>query len=288
MSRNLQAEITQRILTHLRNGVAPWRRPWSGAASGAMPRNAISGRGYSGCNVPLLWCAAQERGFESPKWLTFKQALEAGGNVRKGEKGNMVVYVSTFDKRNEEGEIDRIPFLKAFTVFNVAQCDGVTDADSPIPVNPETRNELAEEFAVATGASITYAEPRAYFRPATDTVNLPKFENFCSASEFYSTMFHELTHWSGAETRLNRTMGKRFGDNAYSAEELVAELGSAFLCAEFGFDNDVIENQSAYIDHWIKVLTDHEAMFTAAASKASQAVSFMRGLAIAEPIAEAA
>ena len=108
MSRNLQAEITQRILTHLRNGVAPWRRPWSAAATGAMPRNAISGRGYSGCNVPLLWCAAQERGFESPKWLTFKQALEAGGNVRKGEKGNMVVYVSTFDKRDEDGAADHV------------------------------------------------------------------------------------------------------------------------------------------------------------------------------------
>jgi antirestriction protein ArdC len=244
----------------------------------------MTNRAYSGCNVPLLWATAQERGYESSKWLTFKQALDAGGNVRKGEKGSLVVYVSSVEKTDEEtGKIVRIPFLKAFTVFNVSQCDGLTLAgEAPRAVNPHMRNGLAEEFIASTGATVTHGEGRAYYRPSTDSVNLPRFETFVGASEYYSTAFHELTHWTGAEKRLNRTFGKRFGDCAYSAEELVAELGSAFLCAEFGFDNDVIDNQAAYLAHWIKALTDHESLFVAAASKASQAVEFTRGLAISE------
>jgi antirestriction protein ArdC len=291
MSRNLQSEITQRILTHLKAGTVPWRQPWSSQASGTMPRNGLTGRAYNGCNIPLLWMAAQERGYTSPKWLTFKNAIDAGGNVRRGEKGNMVVYVSTFD-REKDGRIERIPFLKAYTVFNVCQCDGIDKLqEKPAPVNPDQRNEIADQFVRTTGATIINGGGSAcYQRDPMDRILMPDFASFSDVARYYATEFHELTHWSGAPSRLNRIKGKRFGDSEYSFEELVAELGSAFLCAEFGYDNDTIEQSSAYIAHWIKVLTDHEAMFTSAASHASKAVEYMRTLAIAETgdIAEAA
>jgi antirestriction protein ArdC len=290
MSRNLQKEITSRILAALKNGVAPWRRPWSEKASseGAMPRNAISGRAYSGANVILLWATAQERGYSSPRWLTFKQALEAGGNVRKGEKGTTVIYVSHFEKDGDDGEARRIPFLKAFTVFNVAQCDGLDlEAAKPrAPRNEEARDALADEFLASTGADIRHGEGRAYYRPAGDFVMLPDFAAFDSASAYYAVAFHELGHWTGAEARLNRQFGKRFGDRAYSTEELVAELTSAFLCAEFGFDND--GQDAAYIETWISLFESHEGALIAAAAAASKAVEFMRDKALADALPLAA
>lgn len=290
--RNLYAEITARILAQLEGGRIPWRQPWSNQASGAMPRNAVTGRGYSGANVPLLWATAQERGYTSPKWLTFKQALEAGGNVRKGERGTLVVYVNYIGREQGEGDeltVRRIPFLKAFTVFNLAQCEGLEALADPAPkiINPDERRALADAFLDATGARIRYGEPRAYYTTAGDFINLPPYENFRNASAFYNTAFHELTHWTGAKHRLDRTFGRRFGDDNYRAEELVAELGSAFLCAEFGFDNDTVENHVAYLQSWSQYLRDHERAFVAAAAAASRAVEYMRGLALGEEAAAA-
>jgi len=283
--RNLHKEITDRILARLKAGVVPWRQPWSGKGFGVMPRNAATSRAYSGANVLLLWSRAQESGFTDPRWLTFKQALEAGGNVRKGEKGECVVYVSHVERIDEDGQKRRIPFLKAYTVFNVSQCDNlpakiVDPAGAARQWNNDARDGLAEAFIHSTGASVRHGEARAYYTPVRDYVNLPAFETFKSASAYYGVAFHELGHWTGAEKRLNRTFGKRFGDSAYSAEELVAELASAFLCAEFGFDNDGAD--AAYIASWIKFFTEHEKALVAAASAASKAVEFMRGLALAE------
>ena len=248
-----------------------------------MPRNAVTQRAYSGANVLLLWSRAQESGFSDPRWLTFNQALELGGNVRKGEKGETVIYVSKVIKTDDDGTKRAIPFLKAYTVFNVAQCDNlpvkVADPDTVQRViNPNTRDELADAFMASTGASIRHGEARAYYRPIDDLVNLPPFETFTNASAYYGVAFHELGHWTGSGRRLNRTFGKRFGDQAYSAEELVAELTSAFLCAEFGFDNDGAD--AAYIAHWIAFLTDHSKAIVTAAAAASRAVEFMRGLAL--------
>ena len=287
MARNIQKEVTDRILSQLRAGVVPWKQPWTGSGFGVMPRNAVTQRGYSGVNVILLWATAQERGYSRPHWLTFKQAIEAGGTVRKGEKGTTVIFVSTIEKE-EDGKMRRIPFLKAFTVFNMAQCDGLPEAiEPPVKVtNPDTRDATADEFMAATGAVINHGESRAYFRPSTDSIMLPAFETFASAGTYYATAFHELGHWTGAETRLNRQFGKRFGDQAYSAEELVAELTSAFTCAEFGFDN--LGADAAYIDHWIKFLTDHENAIVTAASHASKALEYMRSLALVEPMKQAA
>jgi antirestriction protein ArdC len=287
MARNLHAEITNRILAHLKEGVAPWRQSWSSKGTGAMPRNASTGRAYSGVNVPLLWCEQQERGFASSGWLTFKQARAAGGSVRKGEKGSTVVFVSTIEREDEQtGKLRKIPFLKAYTVFNVEQCDDLPAHMLPQaePINADRRDELAEEFLAATGAKIRHGEGRAYYRRSEDIINLPIFASFVSADRYYGTAFHELAHWTGAEHRLNRIKGKKFGDQEYTYEELVAELASAFLSAEFGYDND--QAAASYLDGWIKFLADHETAFMSAASDASKAVAYLRELALAEASAE--
>jgi antirestriction protein ArdC len=294
--RDLHAEITARIVARLKAGVVPWRQPWSGKGYGVMPRNAATNRAYSGANVLLLWSRAQESGYAAPLWLTFKQALELGANVRKGEKGETVIYVAKIVKEDKDGARRAIPFLKAYTVFNVAQCDNLPakiaapSADAHV-VNPNTRDEIAEAFVASTGADVRHGEARAYYRPLGDYVNLPHFETFTNASAYYGVAFHELGHWTGSEKRLARTFGKRFGDQSYSAEELVAELTSAFLCGEFGFDNNGVD--ADYIAHWVSFLTDHSSAIVAAAAAASRAVEFMRGLALEndkalEPLALAA
>lgn len=287
-ARNIHKEITDRILSALAAGVVPWRKPWHEYGSGAMPRNAITGRAYSGANVPLLWMARDDAGYPSARFLTYKQAQEAGGNVRKGEKGHPIIFVGAIEKERDNGEKERIAFLKSFTVFNLAQCDGLESLDDTTPpaINPDERDGLAEAFLRASGATITHGEARAYFSTKQDRINLPLFEAFTSSAEYYSTAFHELTHWTGHEGRLNRTFGKRFGDQAYSAEELTAELGSAFLCAEFGFDNATIENQAAYIGHWREALEKNERIFVAAAAAASKAHEYLRDLANAAPADE--
>jgi antirestriction protein ArdC len=284
MKRDLHAEVTAKILASLDAGVVPWRKPWRAYGSGNMPRNAITNRPYSGANTVLLWITAEERGYAAPKWLTYKQAAEAGGQVRRGARGTQIVYVGRVVKKDETTGRERaIAFLKSFTVFNLAQCDGLEHLVDAAPkiINPDERDALADEFMKSTGAVVQHGESRAYYSSKSDYINLPMFEAFKGAEDYYATAFHELTHWTGHEKRLNRTFGKRFGDATYSAEELVAELGSAFLCAEFGFDN-TLENSASYIDHWRSFLNEHEHAFIEAAGKASRAVEFMRGLAIAE------
>jgi antirestriction protein ArdC len=294
--RNLHQEITDRSVARLRDGVCPWRQPWSGKGHGVMPRNAVTSRAYSGVNVLILWSRAQDSNYSDPRWLTFKQALELGGNVRKGEKGETVIYVAKIIKEDKDGARRAIPFLKAYTVFNVAQCDNLPtkivapNADAHI-VNSNTRDEIADAFIASTSADVRHGEARAYYQPAGDFVNMPAFETFTNASRYYGVAFHELGHWTGSEKRLNRTFGKRCGDQAYSAEELVAELTSAFLCGEFGFDNNGVD--ADYIARWVSFLTDHSSAIVTAAAAASRAVEFMRGLALEddaelEPLALAA
>lgn len=275
-------EVTARILDQLHAGVCPWKQPWTGGASAMMPQNATTGRAYSGVNVLLLWMRAQECAYTESKWLTFKQALDAGGHVRKGEKGARVVFVSTFEKDTENGP-ERIPFLKSFTVFNVAQCDGLpVSLETPrAPKHQESRDEDAEAFLASTGAVIHHGEGRAYYRPSTDTIMLPEFETFSGAGAYYATAFHEIGHWTGAPNRLDRSFGARFGDDAYAAEELVAELTSAFCCAELAIDQTAGAD-AAYIAHWVKFLTDHDTAIVTAASHASKAVAYLRQLAGAE------
>jgi antirestriction protein ArdC len=281
MKTNPQKEITDRILAQLRAGVVPWKQPWSGKTGGSFPRNAITGRAYSGANVLTLW----GRDYPTPLWATYKQIAEVGGQVRKGEKSTAIIYLSTFVKKDKAtGEDKRLGFLKTYNVFNVAQADNIPEkylvGQEPVIRNLDGRIDLVEEFIRSTKADIRHGGGRAFFTTNGDYIQLPEFETFKSADAYYATTTHELGHWTGHETRLNRTFGKRFGDDTYSAEELVAELTSAFVCSEFGIDNE--GQDAAYIAHWIKFLGEHENAIVSAASAASKATEFLRGLALAE------
>jgi antirestriction protein ArdC len=193
-----------------------------------------------------------------------------------------VVFVSTFDKANAAGELERRPFLKTFTVFNRAQCDGLALESDVVraPKHAELRDDDTEAFLRSTGAAIAHGEGRAYYRPSTDTIMLPDFETFTCAGAYYATALHELGHWTGAESRLARAFGRKFGDDAYAAEELTAELTSAFLLADLGFAPT--GHDAAYIAHWIQFLTDHDTAIMTAASAASKAHGYLRGLALAD------
>jgi antirestriction protein ArdC len=292
MHRDLYNEVTARILSELERGALPWIKPWSATAGANVPCNAVTNRPYSGCNVILLWLA-KGRGWPTPRFLTFKQAQEAGGTVRKGEHGTKVYFVKQLrvaDKSPEatEGDERLIPMLREYTVFNVAQCDGLPDRireGKPQRLrNPDTRDDLADQFLSATGAEIREGMGEAYYVPSQDFISMPAFAAFKGADHFYNVAFHELTHWTGHKSRLDRDLKARFGERAYAAEELIAELGAAFLAAEFGFDGDL--RHASYIANWIGLLKSDKRAFFTAASRAQAAADYLRGLALAEPIPE--
>lgn len=287
MKRDLFAEVSSRILAELETGAAPWVRPWSSTAGANTPCNAVTNRPYSGCNVILLWLA-RNRGWATPRFLTYKQAIEAGGHVRSGEHGTKVIFVKQLQIKDGEGdEADNrlISMLREYTVFNCAQCEGLPDnikAGNPMRVrNPDTRDALADEFLRSTRADIREGHGEAYFVPGQDFICMPAFEAFKGADHFYNVAFHELTHWTGHKSRLDRDLKHRFGERVYAAEELVAELGAAFLCAEFGFDGDV--RNAGYIATWIDLLKADKRAFFTACSKAQAAADYLRGLALAAP-----
>lgn len=286
MKRDLYADVSARIIAELEAGAAPWIKPWSATPGANTPCNAVSSRPYSGCNVVLLWMA-QAAGYRTPRFLTFTQALELGGNVRKGERGTKVYFVKQLHVR--EGDDDTaariVPMMREYTVFNVDQCENLPDnIRSPKPVrtrNPDTRDELADEFLRSTGAEIRESHGEAYYVPSRDFISMPAFEAFKGADHFYGAAFHELTHWTAHKSRLDRDLRNRFGSRSYAAEELIAELGAAFLCAEFGFDGDV--RHAGYIATWIELLKADKRAFFTACSKAQAAADYLRGIALAEP-----
>lgn len=295
MKRNLYQDVTDRILAELQAGAAPWVKPWSATAGKNMPGNAVTGRAYSGCNVVLLWMASAGAGWATPRFLTFKQALEAGGNVRKGEKGTKVYFVKQIAVR-DEGEADAdapsraVTMLREYTVFNVAQCEKLpeklTTRGEAKPRNRDERDATIDEFLGLTGADIREGAGEAYFAPGRDIISLPAFAAFKGAGHFYATAFHELAHWTGHKARLDRDFSGRFGSRSYAAEELVAELAAAFLCAEFGIDGEL--RHAGYIANWIDLLRHDPRAFMTAAAKAQAAADYLRGLALAAPLQQAA
>lgn len=287
MRRDLYADVSARIIAELERGPPPWVKPWSATAGANTPCNAVTNRPYSGCNVVLLWLA-RDRGWPTPRFLTFKQAIDAGGHVRKGEHGTKVVFVKQLQVREGEGdEIDTrlVPMLREYTVFNIAQCENLPDAiraGRPMRIrNPDTRDAIAEEFVRSTAANIREGNGEAYYVPSQDFISMPAFEAFKGADHFYSTALHELTHWTGHKSRLDRDLRNRFGSRQYAAEELIAEIGAAFLCAEFGFDGDV--RHAGYIATWIDLLKSDKRAFFTACSRAQAAADYLRGLALAAP-----
>ncbi|WP_063799876.1 ArdC family protein [Bradyrhizobium jicamae] len=293
MKRDLYAEVSARIVAELEAGAAPWVKPWSATPSANTPCNAVSSRPYSGCNVVLLWMA-QAAGYRTPRFLTFKQALELRGNVRKGERGIKVYFVKQLQVRGsvaDDATATRlIPMMREYTVFNVDQCENLPDSintGKPMRVrNPDTRDEVPDAFLGSTRADIREGHGEACYIPSRDFISMPAFAGFKGADHFYNVAFHELTHWTGHKARLGRDLKNRFGSRNYAAEELIAELGAAFLCAEFRFDGDV--RNAGYIASWIELLKADKRAFFTACSQASRAADYLRALALAEPAERAA
>ncbi len=288
MRTDVYQRITDKIVSQLEQGVRPWMQPWSAAhTEGRIVRpRRFNGQPYNGINVLMLWSAADEKGYASPVWMTFKQALEFNAHVRKGETGSLVVYADKITRTETDAttgeEAERaIPFMKGYTVFNVEQIDGLPDHfyAKPEPKGePVQRIERAESFFAATGADIRHGGARAYYSISTNHVQLPPFESFRDPESYYATLAHEATHWTRHPSRLDREFGrKRWGDEGYAMEELVAELGSAFLSADLDLTPETREDHAAYIASWITVLkNDKRAIFTAA-SHAQRAVDFLHG-----------
>ena len=239
--RDLYVQVSNRILAELEKGAAPWIKSWSALPGQGVPCNAVTNRPYSGCNVVLLWMAASA-GYRVPRYLTFKQALELGGNVRKGEHGHKVYFVKQLAVHDREQADDEtatriVPMLREYTVFNVDQCEALPyRVYSLAPAkgrNPDQRDPTIDEFLGCSGADVREGFGEAFYRPSGDFISMPRFEAFKSAAHFYNVAFHELSHWSGHKSRLDRDLRGRFGERDYAAEELVAELCAAFLCAEF-------------------------------------------------------
>jgi antirestriction protein ArdC len=285
--RDLYQHVTNRILDDLERGVRPWLKPWSASNVGGfvLPRRH-NGIPYQGVNVLLLWSESMARGYTATIWMTFRQALELGAHVRKGETGTLVVFADRIT-RAEDGEngenVERsIPYLKSYTVFNVEQIEGLPPKYLPqasAPTSAETRHAEAEGFIAATRAIIRFGGDRAFYAPAFDVIQLPPLPAFRDTESYYSTALHELTHWTGHPSRCARELnGHRFGSESYAFEELVAELGSAFLCAELGITPEVRDDHAAYLASWLAVLRQDKRAIFAAASQAQRAADYLRGL----------
>lgn len=287
--KDVYQRVTDRIIADLENGVRTWVKPWGAEHAAGRISRPLRGNGvpYRGINVLMLWSAATENGYAAPIWLTFRQARELGAYVRKGERGNLVVYAATLTRTEEDQEtgedVERnIPFMKGYTVFNAEQIDGLPAhfyAGPPVRTEPVQRIAAADAFFAAAGVSIRHGGNSAYYSTASDHVQMPTPEAFVDAEAYYGTLAHETCHWTRHPSRLDRDFGrKRWGDEGYAREELVAELGAAFLCADLDLTPEVRDEHAAYIASWIKVLKDDKRAIFAAAAHAQRAVDYLHGL----------
>ena len=280
---DLYAEVTEKILAAMEASTGQWSASWDNQTS--LPHNRASGKPYQGINTLILWGAALNHGYTSSAWLTYKQAAALGGQVRKGEHGaHCVFYKPTVrEVQNDQGEKEsrKSLILKSFVVFNEDQIDGLPAV--PTVERPQfSPIEQAERILADSHATIQHGGASAFYRPSTDTIHLPERERFTGTEAYYSVALHELTHWTGHTSRLARDFSGRFGGEAYAFEELIAELGSAFLCAELGIVKRTLENHASYLNSWIRVLkSDKKAIWTAAA-QAAKAHAFIRGLTVNE------
>ncbi|MFO1291757.1 MAG: zincin-like metallopeptidase domain-containing protein [Rubrivivax sp.] len=285
--RDLYAEVTRRIVEAIERGARPWCRPWSRdqSAAGMVPRRH-TGEAYRGVNVLLLWAAAQERGYTAQTWMTFRQAQAEGGQVRKGEKGTTVVFAGQFTPAvamNEDSDDDAPTrqaraYLRSYTVFNVEQVDGLPSPPASQPAEVPKVSVAAQAFIDRTGATVHHGGDRAFYAPGPDVVQLPHVRQFRDVAAYLGTLTHELVHWTGHPDRLARQFGQRFGDHAYAMEELVAELGAAFVCARLNVGAEPRDDHAAYLAEWLAVLkADKRAVFTAAA-QAQRAADYLHEL----------
>lgn len=287
--RDVYQEVTDKIIEAMESNKAPWLKPWEDAKDGSptLPYNAASGGNYHGVNLMLLSMLP----YSSNAFVTYKQAQKLGGNVKKGEKGHLVIFWKFIEKTERDGNgrqtKERIPLLKHFTVFNLDQCEGI-NADkikSPEKSSHHTTGTEALDLVTNTGATVNHGGDVACFMPSQDIVCMPHQTQFKSEDHYSATLLHEATHWTGHKSRLDRDFSGRFGSEAYAFEELVAELGSAYLCASLNIRLDNLQHPQ-YLANWLRVLkSDKKAIFTAS-SKAAKAADFI--LTSAETQAEAA
>ncbi len=284
--QSLYGDVTNRIVAELEAGHLPWVQPWDKAKCPCtMPANAVSNRPYSGINVLILWSAAIEQGFASQRWLTFRQAMAAGGHVRRGEKGTVVCYADRFvpraerDRAAEAGSDARtIAFLKRFTVFNLDQCEGLPQdllETAAVTTDPVLSIAEADKLIADTGADVRIGGPDAYYVPPLDYVQVPPQAAYHDPIDWYRTVLHELGHWTGHANRLDRDQKGKFGSVPYGREELVAEMSCAFTCAALGIVPTV--RHADYIGAWLTLLREDEKAIFRAASGASKAADFLLG-----------
>ena len=282
---NLYDEITNKIIAELEAGRVPWVQPWGTSAAKAplgLPRNASTGRNYSGINILLLWGAVVQHGFPGQGWLTFRQALSLGGNVRKGERGTTVVYADRFVPEDEKKrvietgeEAQAIPFLKRFTVFNTAQCEGLPDdiAVTILPPPPGLIEPKVEALIRAIGIDFRIGGDKAFYVPAQDYVVVPPPQAYYEPINWHRTALHEIGHASGHHSRLNRDLSGSFGSKKYAFEEMIAEQISAFCCASFGIVPTV--RHADYIGSWLEVMREDSRAIVRASSQASKAADWI-------------
>lgn len=282
-SFDLYQTVTDQIVAMLEAGIVPWRSPILGRSTAGHPKNLNTGKGYRGVNIFLLAFTAFAKGYGSSFWLTFNQAKERGGNVRKGEKSSMVIFWKQYEAADKQsGEPVKVPVLRYYNVFNAEQIDGIEIPDAakwePIEFKPI---EEAEKIAAGyLGGPAVHHDggQKAYYRPSTDTVHLPEQTRFATVEEYYSTLFHELSHSTGHHTRLDRkidTNPKPFGSADYGKEELVAEMSAAFLCSSAGIQPTVIANQAAYVGGWLKQIKADKKLVISAAGQAQRSADWI-------------
>ena len=285
MDNSIYDQVTQSIIDQLENGAAPWIKPWNGVS---LPdKNIVSQKPYQGINRVILGMLGACKGYSVPVWGSFKQWQGLGGNVRKGEKGTRVVFYSPIQKENKDtGEIENFACLKTYWVFNVAQVDGISIVSNPDTPKIEFDPVPAiEDRIVKTGAIVRHGGNAAFYSPSSDYIQLPDPETFKSRENYYATAFHELVHWSGADSRLDRDLSKgRFGNADYAFEELVAEMGAAFMCADYAIQGDL--RHAGYIESWLKCLKNNNKAVFKAAALAQKAADYLNSLdATAMPLA---
>ncbi|MBB3890558.1 antirestriction protein ArdC [Phenylobacterium haematophilum] len=282
---DLYQDITDKIIAELEAGRVPWVQPWSAARAPLdMPHNASTRSRYSGINIVILWDAVVSYGFSTNAFLTFRQALAAGGNVRKGERGTTVVYAKPFTPAEEKRraaaecrEAGRVPMLKRFTVFNTDQCEGLPSAICT-PAPPVTEGLIlpaAEALIRATRADFRIGGDQAFYAPGFDYIQVPRPDAYFEPVNWHRTAFHELGHWTGHPLRLGRDQKGRFGSTEYGREELVAEMAGAFVCASLGIAPTV--RHADYLGSWLAIIREDKRAIVRAASAASKAADFILG-----------
>jgi len=278
---SIQKQITNEIINALQEGVKPWACPWSVAGQNCLPVNYLTGSHYTGINIALLWSQCYKNNYSSAAWLTFNQVKKLNGTIIKGSKGARCVFYKLKEFEDEyTGELKQAPLINQFMVFNLDQISGIERKD--LAYNEFNPIERGEQIIKKTEAKLKFGGHRAFYRRAEDQIYLPEPEKFASPEDFYSTALHEIVHWTGHAKRLNRKKGAAFGDKDYAFEELVAELGSAFLCGELGLQGNL--QHASYIKSWLKLLEEDSRTIFRAASLASKAHKFIK--AFEEPASD--